>query len=136
MEYQKLPDSQKKKLADDAKLLRAWRQWHHAQLVEALAGPHSAVMSDLMTRLGRLDLNAGAALLEFLQGVDWDSVDYDTRLVALHETHNAITRLRERCGFPPFDDGREDNVSQIARTIILKPDGCDGLFAESKVITE
>ena len=130
MDYQKLPDSQKKKLADDAKLLRAWRKYHHEQLVEALSGPHSAIISDLMTLLGRLDLNAGAALLEFLRSVDWHAVAYDVRLVALHELHNAITKLRERCGLPPFDDGREDNVFRIARAIILKPEGCDGSFAE------
>jgi hypothetical protein len=34
------PDKQQQKLADDARLLRAWRRWHRKQLEEALAGMH------------------------------------------------------------------------------------------------
>jgi hypothetical protein len=36
---------------------------------------------------------------------DWGCVDYATRFVCLHQINDHITRLRERAGVPPFDDG-------------------------------
>ena len=84
---------------------------------------------------------SGAALLAFLSGVDWGSIDYDTRLIALHELQSAITKLRERHGLPPFDDSREDDVFLRARALLLvspahagdRPECRDGQFAEQQL---
>jgi hypothetical protein len=60
-------------------------------------------------------------LLEFVRAQDWQRIDYDTRLIALHEVNTAITKLRERNGMPPFNDildGRA-NVFQTIRAIIV-----------------
>jgi len=41
-------DKQRQKLADDARLLRAWRKWHREEREQALAGSHCAMIERLM----------------------------------------------------------------------------------------
>jgi len=82
------------KLADDARLVRAWHRWHREQLEEALAGMHADVMGRLMAELK--DLHSACKLVDFINSQDWGAVDANTRLIALHEINAAITRLRER----------------------------------------
>jgi hypothetical protein len=116
-----LSRDQQKELADHARLLRAWKAWHREQLDEALAGPHGALVSELMTLLDRLELSSAAALLDFVRRRAWSSVSWDTRLTVLHEINNRITRMRECHGLPPFDDplpGQPDNVFRIVRAIL------------------
>jgi hypothetical protein len=110
-----------KKLADDARLLRAWRNWHHEELEAALARPHGAVIGQLMQILHELTLQSAPVLLEFVRAQHWKAVDYDSRLTALHEVNTAIMELRERNGMPPFDDrlDRRANVFQLIRAIIV-----------------
>jgi hypothetical protein len=72
---------------------------------------------------GGLELNSAPLLLAYIRGVDWSTVDYPTRLVALHETNVAITRLREYNEMSPFDDGvdmpnERKNIFQIIRGIV------------------
>lgn len=93
---------QQKKLADDARLLRAWHKWHADQLVEALTGLHRDVMARLMAHLKQL--RSARELVEFIDAQDWTAVDAETRLIALHEIDQAIVRLRERADLPPIDD--------------------------------
>ena len=50
----RLARDQQKKLADDARLARAWRQWHAEELAEARNGPHGAIVAELTTVLDRL----------------------------------------------------------------------------------
>jgi hypothetical protein len=95
-------EKEQKKLADDAHLLRAWRNWHAEQLTEALAGVHRDVMRRLMAQLE--DLHSARELVAFIEAQDWTAVDADTRLIALHEINAAIMRLRERAGQEPIDD--------------------------------
>jgi hypothetical protein len=95
------------KLADDARLLRAWRQWHCEQLQLALTGMHRDVLE---------------RLVDFIAVQNWEAIDYDTRQIALHEIATAITRLRERKGLPPFNDALPSECPtafQIIRKIIL-----------------
>ena len=113
---------QAQKLADDARLLRAWRKWHREELETALAGPHGAMVERLVFILKGLTLESAPLLLAYIRGVDWATVDYPTRLTVLHEVNAAITRLRERNGLSPFDDGfpgDPPNVFQIIRTILI-----------------
>lgn len=117
----RLTRAQQKELADQARLTRAWKQWHREQLADALAGPNGALVSELMTLLDRLELSSAAALLDFVRRCDWSCVSWDTRLTVLHEINNRITRMRECHGLPPFDDplpGQPDNVFRIVRAIL------------------
>jgi hypothetical protein len=95
---------QEKKRADDAWLMRAWAQWHQEQLDEALAGVDGAIVAELMVVLDQLELNSAAVLLDFMQRTEWSSVDYATRLTALHQINERIGRLRENAGLAPIDD--------------------------------
>jgi hypothetical protein len=57
------------KLADNARLLRAWRKWHGEQLEEALAGVHRDVVERLLAQLK--DLRSTRELLAFIEAQDW-----------------------------------------------------------------
>jgi hypothetical protein len=57
-----------------------------------------------MAVLDRLELDSAATLLDFIQCADWRSVDYATRLTALHQVNQTIGRLRARNGLPEIDD--------------------------------
>ena len=70
----RLPRDQQKELADQARLMRAWKAWHAEQLDEALAGLHGAMVAELMTLLDRHELNSAAALRACVQRMDWSTV--------------------------------------------------------------
>ena len=108
-----------KELADQAKLTRAWRQWHAEQLAEALVGLHRDVMARLMKHLKQL--RSARELVECIKAQDWSAADAHTRLVALHEINSAITRLREKQQLPPIDyalPGESLRAFQLIRNII------------------
>lgn len=108
-----------KELADNAKLLRAWRKWHTDQLAEALVGLHADVMNRLMTQLK--ELRSAHELVAFIETQDWAAVDADTRLIALHQINTAITKLRVRAEQDPIDDalpGQPLRAFQLIRNII------------------
>jgi hypothetical protein len=118
----RLPRDQQKELADQARLLRAWKAWHREQLDEALAGPHGSTIAQLMLRLDQLELSSAAVLLDFMRRTDWNEVSCDARLIALHQINDAICRLRERNGMAPLDDplpGQPDNVFRRVRQMLF-----------------
>ena len=39
-----------------------------------------------------------------MENTDWNAVDYATRLIALHQINDAISRMRVRHGLPTLDD--------------------------------
>jgi hypothetical protein len=113
---------EEQKRADDARLMRAWRKWHREELEETLAGPHGPMIERLAFILKALTVESAPLLLAYIRGVNWATVDYPTRLVVLHEINAAITKLRERSGLLPFDDGfpgDRPNVFQTIRTILI-----------------
>jgi len=69
-----------KELADNARLLRAWKKFHREELEEALAGIHRDVMGRLMTHLAAL--RSARDLVTFIEAQDWGAVDAHSRLVA------------------------------------------------------
>jgi hypothetical protein len=106
------------KLADDARLLRAWRRWHAEQLEETLNGPHGAAVARIIAFLKGMEPQSAPALITLLHEFDWSQMDADVRFVILHETNQAITRLRERSGLPPIDDplpGQRENAFRLIR---------------------
>jgi|SRR5215468_6292816 len=86
--------AKEQELEDRSSLLRAWRHWHQEQLREALAGVHRDVFERLTEHLK--NLRSARALVEFISAQDWAAVDYDTRLIALHQINTAIIALCER----------------------------------------
>jgi len=83
-----------RELADQAKLTRAWRQWHREQLEEALRGLHRGVLEQMTAELE--DLRSARALVDFVAAQNWAAIDSDARAVALHEINRTITEVRER----------------------------------------
>ena len=110
-----------KELADRERLTRMWRRYHAEQLEQALAGIHSDVMKRLVAQLE--DLRSARALVDFIATQDWESVDADTRAIALFEINRTIPALRERQKLPPINDalpGEPLTAFQIIREIITK----------------
>ena len=91
-------------LADGACLLRAWRNWHHEQLKQTLAGPHGTAVAQVMATLKHMTPDSAPALISLMRDFDWSQMSAHVRLVVLHEINQAITRLRERAGLAPIDD--------------------------------
>jgi hypothetical protein len=113
-----------KELADNAKLLRAWKQFHRDERAEVLAGQHGAVLSELFWMFANLKHVRPEQLIGLVQSIDWASIPYAAKLVTVHELNTAITRLRERHGLPPIDDplpGEPDNPFHVIRAIVLVP---------------
>jgi hypothetical protein len=113
-------------LVDNARLLRAWHNWHAEELVEALAGPHRHVLEPLMEILQKLDPQSSRQLINFIRAQDWSAVGAQTKLVVLHEINVAITKLRERNSRPPIDDalwGEPATAFQVIRLIVIPPEG-------------
>ena len=90
-----------KELADRERLTRMSRRYHAEQLEQALAEIHSDVMKRLMAQLE--DLHSARALVDLIAAQNWESVDADTRAIALFEINRAVTALRVRT-----DQGRAD----------------------------
>jgi hypothetical protein len=105
------------KLADDARLLRAWRKWHREQLEQVLAGPHAVIAVQVVEFLKKMSPASASALLELMRSQCWASVDADTRFVLLHEINDAITRMRERNAMPPIDDPLPHARMSVFQTI-------------------
>jgi hypothetical protein len=92
--------AKEQELADDARLLRAWRQWHREQLAEVLAGPHAQVVHFLKT----MTPASANALLALMRSRTWSDVDANTKFELLHEINCAITDMRAQHNMPPIDD--------------------------------
>jgi hypothetical protein len=114
-------DATRKKLADDARLVRAWHRWHREQLEEALAGPHGVITMQVVTFLETMTPASANALLELMRSQSWEHVDANVRLVLLHEINAAVTRMRERMSQAPIDDplpGQPETAFRMVRKII------------------
>jgi hypothetical protein len=114
---------EQKKLADDARLLRAWRKFHREEREAVLAGPYSVTLGELFRMFANLKHVQPAQLIGFIGAIDWAAIDYQTRLTVLHEVNAAITARRNRQGLNPIDDplpGAPPNAFQVIRGIVTK----------------
>jgi hypothetical protein len=112
---------EQKKLADDARLLRHWKAWHREERQTVLAGPHSAVLGELFRMFENLQHVQPSQLTGLVRSIDWAAIDYDTRLVVLHEVNVAITKYREKRGAEPISDnlpGQPDTPFRVIHRII------------------
>jgi len=112
-----LSDKTQKKLADDARLLRAWKKFHREECEAALAGSHGAVLGELFRMFRNLQHIQPSQLIGFVDSIDWASIDYATRLTVLHEVNNAITAYRVKRGLEPIDDNLPPDPDTPFRTI-------------------
>ena len=122
MNRQHLSDKQQKKLADDARLLRAWKQFHREEREAARAGPHGIALAELVRLLDNLKHVQPAQLIGLARTINWAMIDYDTKLTVVHELNTAITAFREKHGLEPIDDplpGQPDSLFRTIRAIVL-----------------
>jgi hypothetical protein len=113
-------EKEQKKLADDARLLRWWKAWHREQREAVLVGPHATTLSELFRMFSAIKHVTPAQLVGFISAIDWSAIDYQTRLIVLHEVNSAIIKFRESQKLDPFDDplpGRPDNVFRIIKNL-------------------
>jgi len=115
--------AQKKKLVDDARLLRWWRAFHREGKAVALSGPHARTLAELFRAFANIECVQPTQLVGFVGAIDWNGIDHQTRLVLLHELNTAITKFHEKRGLLPIDDrlpGASPNAFQIIREILAK----------------
>ena len=113
--------AQEKKLADNERLLRWWKKFHREERDAVLAGPHGAVLGELLRMVKNLQHVQPAQLIGFARSIDWIAIDYDTKLTVLHEINSSITKFREKRGLEPIDDTVEDEPPFRTLKAILFP---------------
>src|SRR5262249_26028720 len=104
------------KLADDARLLRAWRRHRRERLAALLAGPYAEAVRALLDFLK--SMTGPSALIDFVKQGPWRDADPDVRTEILMLLDAVIVKRRERMAMAPFDDalpGQPLNVFLILR---------------------
>src|SRR5262252_7551205 len=96
--------AKEQELADNARLLRAWKKFHRDERDAALAGPHARTLAELFRMFSNLECVQPAQLIGFIDAIDWRSIDFKTQLTVLHEINSAITAFREKQGLEPVSD--------------------------------
>ena len=127
--------AQEKKLADDARLLRAWKKFHAEEKAVVLAGPHGSTLAELFRMLANLQHVQPSQLIGYARSIDWAMIDHDTKLTALHEVAAAITKFREKRGLEPIDDGipgEADTPFRVIKAIIFATSPpCEGVHRDA-----
>jgi hypothetical protein len=82
-----------------------------------LAGPHGSVPNELFRMIANLKHMQPAQLIGYVQSIDWTAIDYNTKLVVVHECNSAITAYREKHNLEPIDDNLPGDVDTPFRTI-------------------
>ena len=82
-----------------------------------LAGPHGSVLNELFRVLANLKHMQPAQLIGCVQSIDWTAIDYNTKLVVVHECNSAITAYREKHNLESIDDNLPGDVDTPFRTI-------------------
>jgi hypothetical protein len=95
-----------KVLRERAKLFRSWRYWQSQEREALLTGPYGKAAQELVEFLNKMTLDEGDGwrLLVLIDRGAWHKADPDARYEVRMLIGQAITRLRERNGLPPFDD--------------------------------
>src|SRR5512133_3833162 len=95
--------AEEKALAERDTMLRLWKHRRREELEAALIGPQGPALERLISFLNTMTLESAATLLQHVRDGGWTATDPDTRFLALHLANEAIVRLREQAGLPPFD---------------------------------
>jgi hypothetical protein len=102
-------------------LRRAYVQWRRERREALFAGPYGAAAQELDAFLKSMTLADAAKLIELVRRGPWRSTEAETRLEVVALVNAAITRLRERNGLEPFDDGlpgEPPTAFQIVRELL------------------
>jgi hypothetical protein len=116
-----LKAKKEKELAENARLLHAWKKFHREEREAVLAGPYGTTLAELFRMFANMKHVRPSQLVGYTRAIEWSKIDFPTRLVVLHEANAAITKLREGQGLPPIDDalpGEPSRAFQIIREII------------------
>jgi hypothetical protein len=114
-------NKEQKKLADDARFLRAWKKFHREEREAVLAGPYGTTLTELFRMFANMKHVRPSQLVGYMHAIEWSKIDYPTRLTVLHEVNAAITKLREQQGLSPIDDalpGEPLRAYQVIRNIM------------------
>jgi hypothetical protein len=123
-----------KELADNARLLRAWKRFHREERDVALSGPHAVTLAELFRMFSAIEHVTPAQLIGFIGTIDWSAIDYQTRLTVLHEVNAMIAKFREKRGLEPINDplpGQPDNAFRIIKNLFNSFPPCAGERAEA-----
>jgi hypothetical protein len=126
--------AQEQKLADDARLVRAWKKFHAEEKAAVLAGPYSATLVELFRMFSAIEHVTPAQLVGFIGAIDWSAIDYQTRLTVMHEVNAMIAKFREKRGLEPINDplpGQPDNAFRIIKNLFNSFPPCAGERAEA-----
>ena len=132
---QRTAAQKEKELRDNARLLRAWKKFHHEEREAALAGPYAVTLAELFRMFANLVHVQPAQLIGFIGAIDWAAIDFQTRLTVLHELNTAITKFREKRGLEPIDDPlprQPDSPFRIIKAILF-PHVADVAPAEAQL---
>ena len=132
---QRTAAQKEKELRDNARLLRAWKKFHHEEREAALAGPCAVTLAELFRMFANLVHVQPAQLIGFIGAIDWAAIDFQTRLTVLHELNTAITKFREMRGLEPIDDPlprQPDSPFRIIKAILF-PHVADVAPAEAQL---
>lgn len=110
-------NKEQKKLADDTRLLRAWKKYHREEREAVLAGPHAVALNELFRMFKNLQHVQPSQLTGLARSIDWSSLDSGTKLVVVHELNNSITAFREKHGMEPINDNLPGQPDTPFRTI-------------------
>jgi hypothetical protein len=95
-----------KKMEDEAKLLISYRRYKREQRETLLSGPFGPQVTALMTIMRGMRLDRAPELIRYVQRSAWiRSLSLDDRHILLGMIGRSITKLREKNGLQPFDDG-------------------------------
>ena len=110
-----------RKLADNQRLLRAWKAFHREEREAVLSGPYATTLAELFRMFSAIEHVKPAQLVGLIDAIDWGAIDYQTRLVVLHEVNSAIVKFRESQNLDPIDDplpGAPPNAFQVIRKVV------------------
>src|SRR5262249_36988347 len=66
--------AKEKELADNARLLRAWKRFHRDERDAALSGPHARTLAELFRMFANLKHVQPAQLIGFVGAIDWAAI--------------------------------------------------------------
>jgi hypothetical protein len=119
-------EKERKKLADDTRLLRAWKAFHREERDAVLTGPHARTLAELFRMFSSIEHVTPAQLVGFIGAIDWSAIDFETRLTVLHEVNTAITKFREKRDLEPIDDplpGEPESPFRQLKALLFPPNG-------------
>jgi hypothetical protein len=100
-----------------SKLYAGWRR----ERVDALIAGHGEAAHALLAFLDNMTIDEAPELIAVIEKGPWRSADTGVRFEILAVADAAIVRLREKHGFPPFDDPLPHeslNVFQIIKQLL------------------